>query len=104
MHFVKGKVKNEMYKGHEIVTVTFSVDDLMKGNTPHTNFWTFCLMNDLIRKRFPDLEYDPDDPDCDAYISTIDNVELIRSENKEKNKKVEEMFNKLNIFVDYYVD
>lgn len=104
MFFVKGKINKEIYKGYEIITVRFSVDELMINNTPHINFWTYCVLNNLIRKRFPDLEYDPNDPDTGGYVSTIDNVELVRSENKERNKKVEDMFDKLNIFVDYYVD
>ena len=95
MFFVKGKIKKEMYKGYEIITVTFSVDELMQGNTPYTNFWTFCLLNNLIRKRFPDLEEDPDEET--EYCSMIDTIDLIYSEDKEKNRVVEEMFKKLNI-------
>ena len=99
MHIIKGKIKKEIIKAngkeYDYITVKFSVDDLMLGNTPNTNFWTFCLLNDLIRKRFPDLEEDPDEET--EYISTIDTIDLTYSEDKEKNRIVEEMFKRLNI-------
>ena len=99
---INGKIKKEITRANEreydYISVEFSVEELMRNNTPYTNFWAFCLMYDLIRKKFPDLEYDPDDPDCDEYVSTIDTVILTYSEDKEKNRIVEEMFKKLDIF------
>ena len=86
MFFAKDRIKKEIYKGHEIITVKFSVDELMINNTPNVNFWTFCLLNDLVKKRLED-----------EYCSIIDNVELSYSEDKEKNRIIEDMFVKLNI-------
>ena len=81
----------------EIITLHLSVDELCKGNTPATNFWGFCLLNNLVEKKFPDLEYDPDDPDCDKYVTRVDFVDLTYSEDKEKNSRVEAMLRNWNI-------
>ena len=85
MVIIKGKIK-ENYDG---IVVYFVVDDLMKGNTPHTNFWTFCLLNDLVEK-------DPND--ATRFRSKIKAVELFWSCDDEYNEFVIDMFeNKLKI-------
>ena len=85
MVIIDGKIK-ETYEGK---VVYFVVDDLMKGNTPHTNFWTFCLLNDLLQK-------DPNDDN--RFISKIKAVELFWSDEDEYNEFVIDMFeNKLKI-------
>lgn len=85
MVIIEGKIK-ETYEG---IVVYFVVDDLMQGNTPHTNFWTFCLLNDLLVK-------DPNDDD--RFISKIKAVELFWSDEDEYNEFVIDMFeNKLKI-------
>ena len=81
----KGKITKK-YDG--TITVSFVVDDLMKKNTPHTNFWTFCLLNDLVEK----------DPNDDTrFRSKVNAVDLFWSEEEEYNDKVIAMFEKLNI-------
>ena len=60
----------------------------MKNNTPNVNFWTFCLLNNFIKKRF---EFE------DEYCSTIDLIDLKYSEDKEKNRIINEMFDRLRI-------
>ena len=85
MVIIDGKIK-ETYEGK---VVYFVVDDLMQGNTPHTNFWTFCLLNDLLQK-------DPNDDN--RFISKIKAVELFWSDEDEYNEFVIDMFeNKLKI-------
>lgn len=81
----KGKIKQNQYNG---ITVYFVVDDLMKGDTPHTNFWTFCLLNNLVEK-------DPND--STRFRSKINRVDLFWSEEEEYNERIIEMFEKLNI-------
>ena len=98
---IKGKIEKEVTKTDygkefETITVEFSVDELCKGGTPNTNFWTFCLLNDLIKKRFPDEALEPgEEPE---FVSKIDIVILEYSEDEEKNKKVIDMFNRLDIY------
>jgi hypothetical protein len=97
MQLIQGKIERKTVMSDygnkfEIVNLELSVDELCKGNTPATNFWGFCLLNNLVEKKFPDLEYDPDDPDCDKYVAKVDPVDLIYSEDKEKNARVLKMF------------
>lgn len=85
MVIIEGKIKETS----EGIVANFVVDDLMQGNTPHTNFWTFCLLNDLLQK-------DPNDDN--RFISKIKAVELFWSDEDEYNEFVIDMFeNKLKI-------
>lgn len=85
MVIIDGKIKETS----EGIVVNFVVDDLMQDNTPHTNFWIFCLINDLLVK-------DPNDDD--RFISKIKAVELFWSCEDEWNERIIDMFeNKLKI-------
>lgn len=101
MAIIKGEIKKKILKTDygrefEYITVEFSVDELCKGNTPATNFWTFCLLNDLIEQRFPDEALEPgEDPE---YRSKIDTIILDDSEDDEKNRRVREIFDNYDIF------
>ena len=64
-----------------------SVDELFENNTPKVNFWTFCLVNNLLEKWEEDGNYYP-------MVSLVD---LIPSEDEEKNKKAREFFKMLDI-------
>jgi len=90
--FIKGKIhKNPPIQGKQFTIVYFEVDELMKNNTPHTNFWTFCLLNNLI------MQWKVENDGDDKFYPTIDVVDLTLSEDEEKNRIVKEMFKKLDI-------
>lgn len=76
-------IKGDIIRDSRGLTVKFVVNELMINNTPHTNFWTFCLINDLVEKA-------PDDDN--RFRAMIDNVEFQWSEKKEWNDIVIEMF------------
>ena len=85
---IQGKIrKGKEIQGWSHITVDFSVDELMKYNTPHVNFWTFCLLNNL-------LKYNEEE---EVYYPTIHLVDLTLSEDEEKNRIIKEMFKKLDV-------
>lgn len=88
MAITKGKIEKKVLENNtDFISVKFSVDDLCQGNTPYTNFYTFCLLHDL-------LEWNEDK---EVYIPTIHAVDVTWSENDKKNNIVIAMFRKLNI-------
>ena len=85
---IQGKIrKGKEIQGWSHVTVDFSVDELMKYNTPYVNFWTFCLLNNL-------LKYDEEEK---VYYPAIHLIDLTLSEDEEKNRIIKEMFKKLDV-------
>lgn len=87
---IQGKIKkNPEIHGHAFTIIEFSVDEIMKYNTPKVNFWTFCLLNNL-------LKYDDEE---EVYYPTIDVIDLTLSEDEEKNRIIKDFFKKLDINV-----
>ena len=70
---------------------------MMKNNTPHINFWTFCLVNDLIMK------WEIENGGDGNYYPKIEHVDLIYSKDTEKNIEVEKMLRKYDITVSEYI-
>ena len=70
-------------KDNEAV-VKVSVDNLMLDNTPHINFWSYLLLNDLLLK----------EEDSENFIPKIKGLILQKSADESKNNKVTEMFEK----------
>ena len=68
----------------------FDVDILFTNNTPNINFWTWCLLNDLV---YPD----PEDPD--KFKHKLYHCDLNLSLNDELNQRACAMMDKLNIYV-----
>lgn len=89
---IKGKIRKGVeIQGISHITVEFSVDELMKNNTPNVNFWLFCLNHDLI------MQWKKEDDGDDNFYSTINLIDLTLSEDEEKNRIIKEMFKKLDI-------
>ena len=93
---IQGKIKkNKEIQGHAYTIVEFSVDELMKRNTPKVNFWIFCIYNDLLKQWKIENEGDGN------YYPTIDLVDLTLSENEDNNKYIIDMLKKFDINVIY---
>lgn len=91
MVIIRGNIRNgKMFRGVQHISVDFSVDEICRGNTPYTNMYTFCLLNDL-------LYYDEE---TKQFLPTIDVVDLELSQDEEKNETVREMLRKME--VDFY--
>ena len=91
MVIIKGEIRKQILdSGIDYISIKFSVDEICKGNTPYTNFYTFCLLHDLLEWN----EYE------EKYIPTIHAVDVIWSENDERNNTVRDMLRKLDIM--YY--
>ena len=73
----------------------FDVDKLFTNNTPHKNFWTWCILNKLVRE-------DTENPD--KYIHLIWYTDITLSNNENLNKRAREMFDKLDIHIRFEKD
>ena len=82
-------IPGDIIKGKEIQGVSYTVirlavDDLMNNNTPHINFWTFLILNNLVYLN----------DDGNSYSPKINGLELILSEDKGKNEFIFKMMEK----------
>lgn len=73
------------------VMLRVSVDELFENDTPKVNFWTFCLMNNLIE------QWKIEDEGDDNYYPMVSLVDLIPSEDEEKNERAMKFFKMLDI-------
>ena len=73
----------------------FDVDKLFTNNTPHTNFWTWCILNNLIYQK-------EDEPE--KYEHLIWFTDIILSKSETLNQRAREMFEKLSIKIDFEKD
>ena len=86
--YINGVIhKDEMNAEH--IIVEFSVDELMINNTPYTNFWLFCLLNDLL---IPGSEEG-------RFNANIDSVILSLSQNEMKNEEIRKLFASMDISI-----
>ena len=68
--------------------VIIAVDDLMSNNVPNVNFWAFLLYHNLVQEE-----------ENERYSPKINFLELVESDDSEKNKKaMKEMEKFLHIF------
>ena len=70
----------------------FDVDLLFTNNTPYINFWTWCILNDLVRT---------DEEDENKYKHLIWYTDIILSNNETLNQRAREMFEKLKIDITF---
>ena len=73
------------------VMLRLSVDELFKNDTPKVNFWTFCLANNLID------HWKIEEGGDDNYYPMVNLVDLILSEDEEKNERAYAFFKMLEI-------
>lgn len=88
MVILNGKVEQRIRQGVTIYVTHLSVDEICQDDTPNVNFIGFCIQNNL-------LEYDEETKTYHPNKMLI--VDLDYSKDKEKNKRVEDMFRKYDI-------
>lgn len=90
MIIIKRNVKRKtLENGMEFTSAKLSVDEICQGNTPYTNMYTFCLLNDLLKL----------DEESQTYLVTLTAIDLEWSKDKEKNNTVKEMLQKMDVWI-----
>lgn len=89
MAVINGRVtKGKMIDGVQHTFVDLSVDELCTDNTPRINFWTFCILNNLLVE-------DPENPG--RYKPNIHLIELEESKDEEKNQRIYDMLDVIGV-------
>ena len=89
--FIKNAEIIKVLPSDRYFMLKMSVDELFENNTPKVNFWTFCLVNNLLEK------WEIEEGGDGNYYPMVSLVDLIPSEDEEKNKKAREFFKMLDI-------
>ena len=87
MHLVKGEISTIPYKDCDFIICKMSVDDLMYGNTPNLNLYTFLIRKGLVKLNEKEGK----------FLPTIDFLHLYPSKDEEKNERILEAFSNLDI-------
>ena len=73
------------------VMLKVPVDELFENDTPKVNFWGFCIANNLIE------QWKVEEGGDDNYYPMVNLVDLILSEDEEKNERAYAFFKMLEI-------